>query len=584
MILIALAGVFISYAGLIPSGWVLWQAEKSYAEELQKTSIDSLLTFSLVNLYPQIETAMQAFTRNRDLKKGLKNQNSDQVKDSVVSNYNRLSTTGLIDHLEILSNDGVRLYSSKDLTGVASHFVPQRVARERTIVHGLEFDDQSELYAYVGFPIINRGKQIGIGLLMKGLSPTLKKISQVDNSSIAIINDQRHILAQSETYRAIDVGLPKLGENGKEVLLQTDEDTVGYTEVNILSIKDTQGTPVAFLLHQRDITSRYQQELLLQRGIIILAISLVILLVIFLNWYIGRTFKPLHRVVRLFSLIAEGNLTIRARTDLKDEIGQLLLSAGTMVENIGRVIADVRTGSTRLAGASREVSSSAQTISQGANEQAAGVETISASVMQLQDSINSNQENTQITDQLATQVADEAERSRQAVIHTVKAMQSIANKIDVIEDIAYKTNLLSLNAAIEAARAGEHGKGFAVVAAEVRKLAENSRNAALEINEEAQKSLDIAKNADNLLEKMLPDIQKTATLIQQIATDTQQQAIGVTQINQSMGSLDNATQQNASAAEELAANAEELNAQSELLQQAVAYFRLKEAQATLHQP
>ena len=92
MILIALAGVFISYAGLIPSGWVLWQAEKSYAEELQKTSIDSLLTFSLVNLYPQIETAMQAFTRNRDLKKGLKNQNSDQVKDSVVSNYTTIAS------------------------------------------------------------------------------------------------------------------------------------------------------------------------------------------------------------------------------------------------------------------------------------------------------------------------------------------------------------------------------------------------------------------------------------------------------------------------------------------------------------
>ncbi|MCP4129031.1 MAG: methyl-accepting chemotaxis protein, partial [Gammaproteobacteria bacterium] len=152
--------------------------------------------------------------------------------------------------------------------------------------------------------------------------------------------------------------------------------------------------------------------------------------------------------------------------------------------------------------------------------------------------------------------------------------KTIASKISLIEDIAYKTNLLSLNAAIEAARAGEHGKGFAVVATEVRKLAETSRLTAEEINGLASGSVDIAEQAGKLLEEMVPNIQKTADLVQEISAASGEQSSGVTQINDSMTQLDKATQQNASASEELAATSEELSGQAEQLQQSVAYFKL----------
>jgi methyl-accepting chemotaxis protein len=153
-------------------------------------------------------------------------------------------------------------------------------------------------------------------------------------------------------------------------------------------------------------------------------------------------------------------------------------------------------------------------------------------------------------------------------------MKEIADKIGLIEEIAYKTNLLSLNAAIEAARAGEHGKGFTVVAAEVRKLAENSGNTAQQINELATKSVDIAEEAGKLLEAMVPSIKKTADLVQEITAASDEQASGVRQINDAMSQLDKATQQNASSSEELAATAEELSGQAEQLQQAVAFFKL----------
>jgi len=154
-------------------------------------------------------------------------------------------------------------------------------------------------------------------------------------------------------------------------------------------------------------------------------------------------------------------------------------------------------------------------------------------------------------------------------------MKSIAEKIGIIDDIAYQTNLLALNAAIEAARAGEHGKGFAVVAAEVRKLAERSQVAAQEISSVASSSVHLAEKAGKLLDQMVPNIRKTSDLVQEITAASEEQASGVKQINGAVTQLSKTTQTNAAASEELAATAEEMNGQVEQLEQAVAFFKLE---------
>jgi methyl-accepting chemotaxis protein len=272
--------------------------------------------------------------------------------------------------------------------------------------------------------------------------------------------------------------------------------------------------------------------------------------------------------------VAQGDLTAAIVTKSKDD-SSLLFAMRTMVEKLSQIIGEVRGAADSLSSASEQVSATSQSLSQSASEQAAGVEETGASIEQMSASINQNTENAKVTDGMAQKAAKDAQDGGGAVKETVDAMKRIAEKIGIIDDIAYQTNLLALNAAIEAARAGEHGKGFAVVAAEVRKLAERSQVAAQEIGELAGSSVRMAEKAGTLLDEIVPSIRKTAELVQEITAASEEQAQGAGQINTAMTQLNSATQQNASASEELAATAEEMGGQAEQLQQLMGWFKVE---------
>ncbi len=288
---------------------------------------------------------------------------------------------------------------------------------------------------------------------------------------------------------------------------------------------------------------------------------------------------PLAQVVAQADRMATGDLSVAVEVASQDETGQLQAAMKRMLEKLRQVVSEVREGSNALAGAAEQVSASSQALSQGTSEQAASVEETTSSLEEMNASITQNAENSRHTEQMAVSGARQAEEGGRAVAETVAAMNTIAQRISVIEEIAYQTNLLALNAAIEAARAGEHGKGFAVVATEVRKLAERSQGAAKEISELAASSVTVAAKAGELLKDLVPAIAKTRDLVQEVAAASQQQAAGVAQINKAMGQVDQVTQRNASAAEELASTAEEMGAQAENLRQLMAFFKINETES-----
>ncbi|MFN7972922.1 MAG: methyl-accepting chemotaxis protein [Acidobacteriota bacterium] len=302
-----------------------------------------------------------------------------------------------------------------------------------------------------------------------------------------------------------------------------------------------------------------------------LALVLSTLLMLFISFSITR---PLGQAVTVAGEVADGNLALRVDVTAHDETGQLLVAMQEMARRLAETIRQVRGGAEAVADAASQVSASSQNLSQGTSEQAASVEEMTSSLEEMNASISHNADNSREMERMAKKGSRDAEDTGGAVKDTVSAMKAIAQKIVVIEEIAYQTNLLALNAAIEAARAGEHGKGFSVVATEVRKLAEHSRAAAREIVGLTESSLDVAGQATQRLGELVPSIQKTSDLVHEVAAASAEQSSGVAEINRAMQPIDQVTQRNASAAEQMSATAEEMAAHAESLQQLIAFFKI----------
>jgi methyl-accepting chemotaxis protein len=270
--------------------------------------------------------------------------------------------------------------------------------------------------------------------------------------------------------------------------------------------------------------------------------------------------------------IAAGDLTIEVtRLSDKDMLGSALEK---MVGKLRSVVTDASTAADNVSSGSQQLSASSEQLSQGATEQASSAEEASASMEQMAANIKQNADNATQTEKIARQSSLDAQRSGEAVSNAVQAMQTIAEKITIVQEIARQTDLLALNAAVEAARAGQHGKGFAVVASEVRKLAERSQTAAAEISTMSTHTVKAAQEAGEMLGRLVPDIKKTAELVTEISAACREQDIGADQVNQAIQQLDKVTQQNATASEQMSATSEELAAQAEQLQSSIAYFRV----------
>ncbi len=288
--------------------------------------------------------------------------------------------------------------------------------------------------------------------------------------------------------------------------------------------------------------------------------------------------NPLKKLTKNLDDLSMGSLELEIDKSIlsrKDELGEMTRSLDRLIHQLSFVVSKIQMTSDNIADVSEKINSDSKIVSQGANDQAASVEEVSSSMEQMVANIQQNTDNSRQTEKIAIDSAQGIQKGKIAVETATQSMKEIAEKISIIGEIAFQTNILALNAAVEAARAGEHGRGFAVVAAEVRKLAERSKVAADQINQLSANGVSISDSAANQLSVIAPEIEKTAKLVQEITSASIEQNSGSEQINNAIQQLNQATQQNAASSEQMALSASQLYLEVANLNEFISFFQVK---------
>jgi methyl-accepting chemotaxis protein-1 (serine sensor receptor) len=303
--------------------------------------------------------------------------------------------------------------------------------------------------------------------------------------------------------------------------------------------------------------------------------------------------RSLGHAVEVSNAVAQGDLTKPIHVDGKDEIAQLLKAMSDMKENLVRVVSEVRAGVDSVSTASAQIAAGNQDLSSRTEQQASNLQQTAASMEQLTATVKQSADNARQANQLANAASESAARGGQVVGEVITTMNAIteaskriAEIINVIDGIAFQTNILALNAAVEAARAGEQGRGFAVVAGEVRNLAQRSAQAAREIKamitdsvQKVEAGSRLVSDAGATMNEIVTQVKRVTDLIGEITSAAVEQSSGISQVNEAVTQMDQVTQQNAALVEESAAAAASLKEQADRLASAVAVFRLSQVEA-----
>jgi methyl-accepting chemotaxis protein len=284
---------------------------------------------------------------------------------------------------------------------------------------------------------------------------------------------------------------------------------------------------------------------------------------------------PLNSAIENVRALSEGDLSIKAKeSKSKTELGILQNSIFHLTHNLRSVINEIQNNASNVQMSSEQLGAMSEELSSGASEQASSLEELSAMIEELTATLESNMERAKLTGTISSQSLQLVTGVAEGSHSVIDSYKSISDKVTIVNDISFQTNILALNAAVEAARAGEHGRGFAVVAAEVRKLADNSKVLAKDILEVSASSIKVTEHVEAEIAKMLPKITESTQLVHEIVNSTVEQTTGISQVNTSIQLMNQVTQQNAAASEEMAAGAEELSSQAQSLKEMVSFFRI----------
>ncbi|MBI9062404.1 MAG: methyl-accepting chemotaxis protein [Marinilabiliaceae bacterium] len=411
--------------------------------------------------------------------------------------------------------------------------------------------------------------------------------------------DSEKLSADSPLIGTLSNVLPKLEGNGFSVAVLTDQGKtlVGnlHHEVNVSEfqavisidnsvIKTIENnwvfgkylpTQQVYLMLEADYRS-VQKEL--NRLLRIMSISLLIAIAVFL-WVLTAINKDVVRgitkAVGFAGNIERGDLNEHFDEDRKDEIGALANSLTSMKEQLKTIVSGISGGAVNIHNLGEGLRHDSVDLSEGASEQASAAEEVSSSMEEMVSNIHQNSHNAREAEQNVKRVLVAMQQAMDFARETAEVMHLVKERNSIISDISAQTNLLALNAAVEAARAGEHGKGFAVVAAEVRRLAERSKEGAVIISDLIHKGNQLADKSEAYLAELQPDLKANAESVKEIAVAGDEQRIGADQINSALTELNVITQRNAAQAEQMQNRSDELSRLSEEIVELISFFQMK---------
>jgi methyl-accepting chemotaxis protein len=449
-----------------------------------------------------------------------------------------------------------------------------------------ETDIRNQVFYAAFFPIKKDGKVIGAtftgkekvdyDMLSKVFNQKEFGAGQNGHTSPMLVRSDGSILvhklhAGKNINELTEFNKIKNGENGKSEVVWHGINSLTYTDY----VKDIDSYVICYI-PKADIRDLVRSVATSLYGLILLSELIFIFIVTRLSHSIAKGLKEVADASRR---IAKGDLRAHVDMDQKDEVGEVAKALNEMIESLHSIVANIKSNADAINKTSRQFIEASELIANGASQQAVNVNEMSSTLEQIINNIEQNASNAHMTEMNTNAAYENLCKIGKASEKAVEAQNKISDKIQIINEIAFQTNILALNAAVEAARAGEYGRGFAVVASEVRKLAEHSKDAANEIISLAHTSHDLSIDTNTQMQESLPLVQKNTNLVQEIAAANQEQNNGISQINNAISQLNSVTRNNAASSEQMASQAKELAAQAAELEQLMSFFTIDNADA-----
>lgn len=387
---------------------------------------------------------------------------------------------------------------------------------------------------------------------------------------ISILNKIKNIEAETMPYIQQCIQLVRNGEKEKGYAILMDKARPLFTDwlgainefIDLEEDKNKNETEIA-----RNIANGFAD---LSFNILLISIATTI---VFIIWIIPG-FRRINHVTEVLSKLAEGNLNVSVnKSSAKNEIGRMTQSLDLMVTQLRESLYAVKNESLQIADISKQLAQTSYQMASSSNEQASLVREVSTIMEEVTHKIKENAENASLTNKISLETNQQLQVVGNKTLEVIEANKNITDKINSINEIAFQTTLLAINASIEAARAGEAGSGFSVVAEEVRTLAIKSSSISTDITQLTDSAFSISSTTGDVVKNTIPKMQETSNLVSEIASSSDLQMGSAVNVTKSILDLDSLAQLSAASSEELASTADELASQSSRLKKAISYYQ-----------